>query len=72
MGKLEKIRMVENAEVLNEEDMKLILGGYQYASACYSTDTWGQQQAGCSGACTKGGGSGTCTRLDSPDLCYCL
>jgi natural product precursor len=56
MRRLDKLKMKENAEILNDREMKLLVGGY--SSICYWEDTT-------SGITYRG-----CT--NNPDIAYAM
>lgn len=76
MERIGKIRMAENAEVLNEEEMKQVLGGYEYATSCR---IGGSFSSSCSGTCEVWRENqfvmrGECRTMSAyfDNTCYCI
>ncbi|MDH6533768.1 rSAM-modified peptide [Parabacteroides sp. 52] len=76
MKKLEKMTLQKKAEVLNEQEMKMVVGGYDSTDSCSGPDGEGK----CNGSCLPhpmGGGSRNCEKdvthvTGKPSIAICM
>ena len=73
MKKLKKLNLTHHADLLNDYEMKMIVGGYSTSSDGYTKCP--AQSSSCSGTCTTSNNtSGTCEAVsfNGKTLCACV